>query len=69
MCIDQESWDAFVSESVALSSLADQVVRVSSEVTFETGPVPWEITGASLAEARNVIITFPCPIFTPEVLF
>jgi hypothetical protein len=37
---DQESLDAFVSESVALSSLADQVVRVSSEVTFETGPVP-----------------------------
>ena len=37
---DQESWDAFVSESVALSSDAVQVVRVSSEVTFEIGPVP-----------------------------
>ena len=50
---DQESLDAFVSESVALSSDAVQVVRVSSEVTFEMGPSPCEIKGASLADVRK----------------
>ena len=67
--IDQERLDAFVSESVALSSDVVQVVRVSSEITFEMGPAPCEIKGASCMgeEEKIEIIIFPCPWFTPAV--
>ena len=42
---DQAREEALVSESVALSSLADQVAVVSSSMVLLTGPAPWVITG------------------------
>ena len=43
--------EAWVSESVALSSLAVQVAFVSSSMVLLKGPAPWVITGDCLLSA------------------
>jgi len=62
-----------VSESVALSSLANQVAVLSSKIVLERGPVPWLIVGGceddpELPESC-VMTTLPGPSLPPAVLF